>query len=84
MSMILAYYRLYGKVVCSYEPVLTKRFLHGRTEAMRSTTPEAAAFCEVFCDPNSSNTEKLDALKLATIEHSSLVKEAAGGKGVDR
>ena len=84
MSIILAYYRLYGKIVCSYEPVLTKRFLHGRTEAMRSTTKKAATFCEVFCNPSSSKEEKLEALKAATKEHSSLVKEASCGKGVDR
>jgi len=70
--------------VCSYEPVLTKRFLHGRTEAMRSTTIKAASFCEIFCNTTSSKREKLEALRAATKEHSSYVKEAANGKGVDR
>jgi len=28
MSIILAYYRLYGEIVSSYEPVLTKAFYH--------------------------------------------------------
>jgi carnitine O-acetyltransferase len=47
LSMMLAYYRLYGQIVCTYEPVLTKAFYHGRTEAMRSATVESKNFCEV-------------------------------------
>jgi carnitine O-acetyltransferase len=84
MSMMLAYYRLYGRFVCAYEPVLTKGFYHGRTEAMRPATIEAKRFCEVFCDPSSSTEEKLGALRNATITHSKLVRECAQGKGVDR
>jgi carnitine O-acetyltransferase len=83
MTMILAYYRLYGKVVCTYEPVLTKTFYHGRTEAMRSATPEAAEFCRVWCS-DAPRGEKLHALRKATEEHSRLVAESARGKGVDR
>jgi carnitine O-acetyltransferase len=84
MSMMLAYYRLYGKIVCAYEPVLTKSFFHGRTEAMRPATMEAKHFCEVFSDPTSKAREKIGALRKATINHSRLVKECAQGKGVDR
>ena len=84
MSMMLAYYRLYGRIVCTYEPVLTKSFYHGRTEAMRSATLEAKHLCEVFNDPNSSVEAKLSALRNAARVHSQLVKECARGKGVDR
>ena len=80
MSMLLAYYRLYGKIVCMYEPVLTKQFYHGRTEAMRTATPEAAEFCRVWCDKYTTKGQKLDALRKATQEHSRLVKESAAGK----
>eukprot|EP00536_Pseudo-nitzschia_multiseries_P018632 jgi/Psemu1/248858/estExt_Genewise1.C_28100001 len=84
MSMMLAYYRLYGKIVCAYEPVLTKAFYHGRTEAMRPATMEAKELCEIFCNPSSSPHEKIAALRRATQAHSQLVKECARGKGVDR
>ena len=84
MSIILAYFRLYGKIVCTYEPVMTKSFYHGRTEAQRSATPLAAEFCRVWCSNNASIVEKLDALRKATNEHSRLVAESANGKGVDR
>lgn len=84
MAIMLAYYKLYGKVVCTYEPVLTKAFYHGRTEAMRSATPQAKALCETFCNKKATPEEKLQALRVATIEHSRLVKDAARGYGVDR
>jgi carnitine O-acetyltransferase len=84
MSMMLAYYQLYGRMVCAYEPVLTKSFYHGRTEAMRPATTEAKRLCEVFCNPKAGPREKLAALRDATRVHSQRVKECAGGKGVDR
>jgi len=84
MAIMLAYYKLYGKLVCTYEPVLTKTFYHGRTEAMRSATPQARDLCETWCCRASTPEQKLTALQVATQEHSRLVKECAQGKGVDR
>jgi len=84
MSMMLAYYRLYGETVCAYEPVLTKAFYHGRTEAMRPATMEAKELCEIFCNPDSTSEEKVIALQNATRVHSKLVKECAQGQGCDR
>lgn len=84
MSMHLAYYELYGKFVCGYEPVLTKAFFHGRTEAMRSATPQAKALCDIWINKSSTDEQKLEALRTATLEHSRLVKESAKGHGVDR
>jgi carnitine O-acetyltransferase len=84
MMILLAYYRLYGKADCMYEPALTKQFFHGRTEAIRGTTPQAVQFCQTFCSKTASPDEKLDALRIATTEHSRLTTEAAQGLGVDR
>jgi carnitine O-acetyltransferase len=84
MSILLAYYKLYGKVDCMYEPALTKHFYHGRTEAIRGTTPQAKHFCEVWCRKKSTSEEKLKALRHAITEHSRLTKEASAGQGVDR
>jgi len=84
MSIMMAYYKLYGKFVCSYEPVLTKAFYHGRTEAMRGATPQAKKLCELWCNEKATKAEQLEALKVATKEHSRLVRECANGKGVDR
>lgn len=68
----------------SYEPVLTKPFYHGRTEAMRGSTPQAKKLCETWCNAQATKVEKLEALRIATKEHSRLVRECASGKGVDR
>ena len=84
MSIILGYYRLYGEVVNSYEPVLTKSFFHGRTEAMRSTTKKAAELCKIWTNRFSTKDEKLNALRESTKYHSKLVKESSQGMGVDR
>ena len=84
MSILLAYYSMYGRVENMYEPALTKHFFHGRTEAIRGTTVQAKAFCEVFRHPKSTIEQKLNALRIATTEHSRLTKEAAAGQGVDR
>lgn len=84
MSILLAYYSLYGDIVCAYEPVLTKRFLHGRTEAMRSTTSKVTELCNIWTNSSSSKAQKVESLREATKYHSKLVKEASDGKGVDR
>lgn len=36
-----------GRVESTYEPAMTKSFLHGRTEAIRTVQPESVAFVKV-------------------------------------
>jgi hypothetical protein len=36
-----------GRIECVYEPAMTKAFLHGRTEAIRSVQPESVEFIKV-------------------------------------
>lgn len=40
MAYQAAYYSLYGRIESQYEPAMTKGFRSGRTEAIRSVTPE--------------------------------------------
>ena len=82
--MQLAHYRLYGKIVSQYEPVLTKGFYHGRTEAMRTATEKAATFCKTWTNPSASDEQKLEALREATVYHSAGIKNALTGKGIER
>ena len=84
MTIMIAYFRLYGEVVNSYESVLTKKYFHGRTEAMRSTTQMAERLMRCWTSHDSSEEEKLSALRDACKVHSKFVKEASGGYGVDR
>lgn len=80
----IAYYRLYGDIVCAYESVLTKQFYHGRTEAARSTTSKSVELCKCWMNAFSKKDDKVKALREATKVHSKLVLEASEGKGVDR
>lgn len=36
-----------GRIECTYEPAMTKAFLHGRTEAIRTVSPESVKFTKV-------------------------------------
>ena len=54
MSFQLAYYRLYGKTVSTYESASTAAFKHGRTECIRSASLDSQKFTKIFSDPSSS------------------------------
>ncbi|GHJ84737.1 hypothetical protein NliqN6_1139 [Naganishia liquefaciens] len=84
MAFQAAYYGLYGRVESTYEPAMTKAFLHGRTEAIRTVQPESVQFVKTFCDEGSSIQEKIEALKNACKRHTALTKECSQGLGQDR
>lgn len=83
MAFIAAYYFQYGYAPNVYEPVLTKRFLHGRTEAARSMTVEALAFCESFFS-DQTPLDKIESLRAAIKAQVNMVRNCASGKGVER
>jgi carnitine O-acetyltransferase len=83
MAFQAAYYGLYGRVECTYEPAMTKMFLHGRTEAIRSVTDEAVKFVQSFWAENPP-AQKVEALKKATQKHTNITKECSKALGQDR
>ena len=83
MAFQAAYYGLYGRVECTYEPAMTKVYLHGRTEAIRSVTPESVDFVQTFWAENPPQ-QKVDALKKACQKHTANTKECAKAQGCDR
>lgn len=83
MAFQAAYYGLYGKVESTYEPAMTKVYLHGRTEAIRSVTEESVNFMQTFWADNPAEN-KVDALKLACQKHTAMTKECAKAQGCDR
>ena len=83
MAFQAAYYGLYGRVECTYEPAMTKIFLHGRTEAIRSVTPESTEFVRTFWGENPAQ-QKVAALKTAAQTHTNMTKECAKAMGQDR
>ncbi|KAG2512868.1 hypothetical protein JM18_008542 [Phytophthora kernoviae] len=68
MAFVAAYYFQYGSAPCIYEPVLTKRFLHGRTEAARAMTTDALEFVETFFSEKTP-LEKIRSLRKAISTH---------------
>ncbi|MCJ1395846.1 hypothetical protein MMC18_008732 [Xylographa bjoerkii] len=83
MAYQAAYYGLYGRVECTYEPAMTKFFLHGRTEAIRSVTPESVAFVQTFW-AEAPAAQKIEALKKASQKHTNITRECSKAQGQDR
>lgn len=83
MAFQAAYYALYGKVECTYEPAMTKRFLHGRTEAVRSVSEESAAFVRKFCEDVPAS-QKIEFLRRACDRHTATTRSCSAGLGQDR
>ncbi|KAK7035989.1 carn-acyltransf domain-containing protein [Favolaschia claudopus] len=83
MAFQAAYFGLYGRIECVYEPAMTKSFLHGRTEAIRSIQPESVEFTKRFYS-DASASEKIAALRKACERHVTLTKECSKGLGQDR
>lgn len=84
MAFQAAYYTLYGRCETTYEPAMTKAFLHGRTEAIRTVQPHSAKFVETYVSREAKTEDKLNALRKACDGHSKLSRACAGGKGHDR
>ncbi|WVQ83878.1 hypothetical protein IAT38_006022 [Cryptococcus sp. DSM 104549] len=84
MAFQAAYYGLYGRVESTYEPAMTKAFLHGRTEAIRTVQPESVKFVKTFCSETATTQEKINALRKACKRHGQLTKECSQGQGQDR
>jgi len=84
MAFQAAYYSLYGRVESTYEPAMTKQFLHGRTEAIRTVSAQSVKFVETFCDENATAADKINALREACKRHTELTRECSSGQGQDR
>lgn len=84
MSIQAAYYGLYGKIECSYEPAMTKMFLHGRTEAIRTVTEASSEFVQAFYNTSVTDHSKLEALRTALGSHTKITRECSKGLGQDR
>ena len=85
MAFQLAYHRMHGgSQPSTYESASTSAFKHGRTETIRSATPEAAAFVGAFADASTSPSDRARAMRAAVDNHTRITREALMGKGMDR
>ncbi|KAK7692110.1 hypothetical protein QCA50_003729 [Cerrena zonata] len=83
MAFQAAYYGLYGRIECTYEPAMTKSFLHGRTEAIRTVQPLSVDFVKTFFSEATPH-QKVVALRKACEQHVKLTKDCSQGLGQDR
>lgn len=80
----LAYLRLFGVNRSAYESCSMKRFYHGRTECLRSLTPQLHRFIGLTQCPPSTAQQQVDAAKGAFEAHVNRAKACQQGNGVDR
>ena len=81
----LAYSKLTGQYVGTYESCSTAAFKHGRTETMRPLTSATKEFCETVKASERPNIQTLKKMLQSCSEiHGNLIKEAAMGQGFDR
>ncbi|KAI9445883.1 acyltransferase ChoActase/COT/CPT [Lactarius indigo] len=83
MAFQAAYFGMYGRIECTYEPAMTKTYLHGRTEAIRTVQQESVHFVKTFFS-EATPEEKVAALRRACKRHVELTRECSKGLGQDR
>jgi carnitine O-palmitoyltransferase 2 len=84
MSFQLAMAKLRGKTVSTYESASTAAFKHGRTETIRSATPESKAFTDAFRDSHASPQRRAALMRAAVRNHTRVTRDAMTGNGMDR
>ncbi|KAK7033217.1 carn-acyltransf domain-containing protein [Favolaschia claudopus] len=84
MALQLAYYKTRGEFSATYETALTRMFKRGRTETIRSYTVESRAWVLGMMDANMPQQQRRNLLHDALHTHTTLTREAATGRGIDR
>ncbi|KAJ1728359.1 hypothetical protein LPJ61_004072 [Coemansia biformis] len=84
VALQAAYYKHYGRPAATYESASLRRFLHGRTETIRSCTEESLAFSRALWDRDVPLKTKMRQFQQATAAHIEYSRAAASGQGVDR
>ncbi|MDH3602792.1 MAG: choline/carnitine O-acyltransferase [Candidatus Tectomicrobia bacterium] len=84
LALQVAQYRLFGTFNSTYEVTATRRFLHGRTETLRSVSHEAADFVKKLTAADATVESKVAALKTAAQTHVTRRQECMAGMGVER
>lgn len=83
LAMQLAFFRMHGRVPATYEACSTRRFLHGRTETIRSCSIESAAFARAMAT-SPQPKQAYDLVRQAAEQHRRYSAQCAQGMGIDR
>lgn len=80
----LGVYKYLGRQLPTYEAASTRKYFRGRTETGRPVSIASANFVTTWENPQSTDEEKIQTLKESARYHSSYLKMAADGHGIDR
>lgn len=83
MALQLAFYRLHDELPAQYESAHLRIFKCGRTETIRTTSNQSAAFLAAMADSTSSDDNRIRYLRIAVNYHHEQTKLAYHGYGVD-
>lgn len=61
--------RIHKVAGAHYESAATRKYIHGRTETIRSCSVESIAFAQTMLDKSKTDSEKADSLKKAIDSH---------------
>ncbi|CAF3492794.1 unnamed protein product [Rotaria socialis] len=79
LCLQLAYFKLHGnKPASTYETASTRRFYRGRTETVRTCSPEVVAWCRAM------ESERRKLFLIAANRHQELMAAASENQGCDR
>eukprot|EP01104_Vermistella_antarctica_P016523 TRINITY_DN5637_c0_g1_i1.p1 TRINITY_DN5637_c0_g1~~TRINITY_DN5637_c0_g1_i1.p1 ORF type:complete len:698 (-),score=117.57 TRINITY_DN5637_c0_g1_i1:180-2183(-) len=92
IALHLTYHRLHSGFAACYETAQMRRFLHGRTETIRTCTNETAAYVKEMNAAwkrgvpakGPDCTRLADLLRSAASAHIRTIKECMAGNGIDR
>ncbi|KHN84256.1 Choline O-acetyltransferase [Toxocara canis] len=83
LSMQLAYYRLHGRLVSTYESASLRRFVHGRVDNIRAATPETLLWVETMMNRRKSLALKRKLFEEAAKKQAVVTLENITGFGID-
>ncbi|CAG9539986.1 unnamed protein product [Cercopithifilaria johnstoni] len=83
LTMQLAYYRLHGHLVSTYESASIRRFRYGRVDNIRAATPEALRWVKAMHVKNNTRDEKQKLFMEAMQKQAEITLENITGHGID-
>ncbi|XP_048749687.2 carnitine O-palmitoyltransferase 1, liver isoform-like isoform X2 [Ostrea edulis] len=84
MALQVTYFKNAGKFALTYESSMTRLYLQGRTETVRSLSTDSAAFVKAFLDKSVPKSTTIKLLRKACNRHQDAYRDAMCGLGVDR
>ncbi|HEY6422007.1 MAG TPA: choline/carnitine O-acyltransferase [Pseudonocardiaceae bacterium] len=84
LAFQLAHKRAKGHVGATYESIATRRYRHGRTEAMRVVTPEVVRFVTAMDDPETDEQTRRAAFRAAAEKHVHRARECQAGQAPEQ